>query len=31
MDNEFVMKVNNQYLIADPILRRISDRVRCWD
>ncbi len=29
VDNGFVMKVNNQYVIADPILRRISDRVRC--
>ena len=29
MDNGFIMKVNNQYVIVDPILRRISDRIRC--
>ncbi|GAB6946204.1 ATP-binding protein [Vulcanisaeta sp. JCM 16161] len=31
VDNGFIMKVDNQYVIADPILRRISDRVRCRD
>ncbi len=31
VDNGFVIKVNNEYVIVDPILRRISDRVRCRD
>ncbi len=31
VDNGFVMKVNNEYVIVDPILRRISDRVKCRD
>ncbi|WP_373419225.1 hypothetical protein [Vulcanisaeta moutnovskia] len=31
VDNGFAMKVGNQYIIVNPILRRISDKVRCRD